>query len=203
GAPAFQHGRGGLSPGGGDAVEVREFDAGKLAFAADGFPLPLAKTNVRWRDADSLFVATDYGPGTMTSSGYARIVKLWRRGTPLATARTLIEGKPESFQVNAYRMRSDAGDVDLVTDNTSFWTTDYYQLVGDKVEKLDLPPTAEVSDLYQGKLLVSLKEDWTRGGRTFKQDSVVIADPAALRGAAGAGGVDTLVEAAGNEVVES
>jgi prolyl oligopeptidase len=53
-----------LSPGGGDADEVREFDPKSLAFEPQGFSLPTAKSNVAWRDADSLFVGTDFGPGS-------------------------------------------------------------------------------------------------------------------------------------------
>ena len=47
-----------LSPGGGDAEEIREFDPETLAFEPQGFSLPTAKTTVAWRDADSLFVGT-------------------------------------------------------------------------------------------------------------------------------------------------
>ena len=42
-------------------------------------------------------------------------------------------------------------------------------------------PTAEVNDVFAGRLLVSLKDDWQRGDRKFARDSVLIADPAALR----------------------
>src|SRR6185436_533270 len=88
-----------------------------------------------------------------------------------------------------------------VSESPDFWTNSYQQLVGDKLEKLDLPASAELSDLFRGRLIVSLKDDWQRGGQTFKQDSVLIADPAALRG--GSGKVEVLVEAAANEVVDS
>jgi prolyl oligopeptidase len=191
-----------LSPGGGDAEEIREFDSETLAFvpAPGGFALPTAKTNISWRDADTVFVGTDFGPGSLTDSGYPRIVKLWKRGTPIAEASTIYEGKQASVSVSGFRLRSDAGDVDLVSEGLDFWTTAYQQLVGDKLEKLDLPATAEVTDIFRGRLLVSLKEDWQRGDKTFEQDSVLIADPAALRG--GEGKVDVLVEAAANEVVE-
>src|SRR4051812_33862851 len=78
-----------LSPGGTDADVVREFDSVAGRFIDDGFSLPAAKSNVAWVDADTLLVATDYGANSLTTSGYPRIVKLWKRGTPLASARTL------------------------------------------------------------------------------------------------------------------
>jgi prolyl oligopeptidase len=193
-----------LSPGGGDAEEVRELDPETGSFVEGGFFLPTAKTNVAWRDADTLFVGTDFGPGSLTESGYPRIVKLWKRGTPLSTARTLYEGKPTSVSVAGYRLRSDEGDVDLVSEGLTFWETSYQQLVGDALQPLDLPPTAEVSDIFRGRLLVSLKEEWKRGDRTYAQDGVLIADPVALRaGGTAAGGIDVLVETAGDEVVQA
>ncbi len=192
-----------LSPGGGDADEVREFDSETLAFVADGFNLPVAKTNIAWRDADTLFVGTDFGPGSLTDSGYPRLVKLWKRGTPISAARTIYEGKQASVSVSGYRLRSDEGDVDVVSEGTNFWETTYHQLVvGDELKKLDLPATAELVDIFRGQLIVALKEDWQRDGKTYAQDSVLIADPAALGGVSKAAQLEVLVEAAPNEVVE-
>ena len=194
-----------LSPGGGDADEVREFDPVSLAFEPQGFSLPTAKSNVAWRDADTLFVATDFGPGSLTTSGYPRIVKLWARGTPLANAQTLLEAKPDSVGASGYRLHSAGGDVDLIADNRTFYETDYYQLLGDgSLHKLDLPPTAEISDVFGGRLVISLRDDWQRGVRKYARDSVLIADPAALRGTgtgAGSGSVEVLAESTGSEVV--
>ncbi|MEO1576298.1 MAG: hypothetical protein AAFU65_15230, partial [Pseudomonadota bacterium] len=65
---------------------VREFDLGTAQFVEGGFSLPEAKNHVGWKDIDHLYVATDFGPGSMTSSSYPRIVKEWRGGTPLANA---------------------------------------------------------------------------------------------------------------------
>ena len=48
-----------------------------------------AKTQIAWRDRDTLFVGTDFGEGSMTESGYPRLVKLWRRGTDLSEAETV------------------------------------------------------------------------------------------------------------------
>ena len=82
-----------LSPGGSDASVVREFDTASKQFVAGGFSLPEAKSRVSWRDEDTLWVGTDFGPGTLTASGYPRLVKLWKRGTPLSEAKTVFECK--------------------------------------------------------------------------------------------------------------
>jgi prolyl oligopeptidase len=91
-----------LSRGGGDAIVVREFDLDKREFVDDGFLLPEAKSDVEWRDRDTIYVSTDFGPGTMTDSGYARIVKRWTRGTPLAQAVTIFEGQRTDVGVDAW-----------------------------------------------------------------------------------------------------
>jgi len=92
-----------LSRGGGDAKVVREYDVAKRAFVDGGFTLPEAKGSASWIDQDTLFVSTDFGPGSMTSSGYPRIIKQWQRGTPLAQAQTLYEAKPDDLSVGAYK----------------------------------------------------------------------------------------------------
>ncbi len=203
--PAYKQCLMSLSPGGGDAEAIREFDPEKLAFEPQGFSVPSAKTSAAWRDADSVFIGTDFGPGSLTSSGYPRTVRLWNRGTPLASAPTLFEAKPESVGASGYRLHSAGGDVDLIADNRTFYETDYYQVLADgSLHRLDLPPTAEVNDVFAGRLLVSLNDAWQRGDRKYARDSVLIADTAALRktgDGAGKGVVEVLAESTENEVV--
>ena len=77
-----------LSPDGGDAVTVREFDLRTRSFvpAPEGFELPVAKTGASWIDRDSLLVSTDFGPGTLTSSSYPASVRVLARGAQLSDA---------------------------------------------------------------------------------------------------------------------
>ncbi|MEJ0022386.1 MAG: hypothetical protein WDN76_02295 [Alphaproteobacteria bacterium] len=82
-----------LSNGGKDAKSAREYDAAKKAFVPGGFVLPEAKFDVAWKDADTLLIATDWGPGTLTESGYPFVIKETRRGETLASARELLRGK--------------------------------------------------------------------------------------------------------------
>src|SRR5690606_12912921 len=57
-----------LSRGGSDAKVTREFDVKSRKFIADGFSLPEAKSYVSWKDKDTIYVATDFGPGSLTTS---------------------------------------------------------------------------------------------------------------------------------------
>src|SRR6476646_9198514 len=92
--PAYRRCLIALSRGGSDADVTREFDLGDKQWVKDGFFRPEAKGGLGWIDADRVYIYTDFGAGSMTSSGYPRIVKEWTRGTPLAAAKTVYEGKP-------------------------------------------------------------------------------------------------------------
>jgi prolyl oligopeptidase len=58
-----------LSRGGADADVVREFDLIGKTWVKNGFFVPEAKNAVSWIDADTLYVGTDFGPDSMTTSG--------------------------------------------------------------------------------------------------------------------------------------
>ena len=88
-----------LSDGGGDADVEREFDVASGKFVTDGFTLPTAKSDTGWAGRDAIYVATDFGAGSLTSSGLPRIVKLWRRGTPLSAAVTIAEAEPNDVSI--------------------------------------------------------------------------------------------------------
>lgn len=90
-----------LSPGGSDASVVREFDLRTGAFLDDGFQLPQAKSQVTWEDPDTVLLGTDFGADSLTDSGYPRVIKRWRRGTPLADAETVFEGERADVRVFA------------------------------------------------------------------------------------------------------
>jgi prolyl oligopeptidase len=190
-----------LAPAGGDAAEQREFDVDKLSFVPGGFVLPAAKSRAAWRDADTLFVATDFGPGSLTDSGYPRVVKLWRRGTPLASAEKLYEAPKASVGVSARRLHTAAADIDLVTESLTTWTAKHFQLVDGRLLALGLPPSAVVVDGFRGRLVVRLRDDWAFRGAEYRAGSVVVVEPEALRGGKGAG--ELLVAPTAGEVVES
>ncbi len=195
-----------LARAGGDAAEEREFDVEARAFVAGGFRLPSAKSSVAWRDLDAIYIATDFGPGTLTKSGYPRIVKLWSRGTPLASAKTLHEAPATSVGVSARRLRTSAGstgagDIDLVTERLTTWTARHFQLLEGRLQPLDLPASVMVLDGFRGRLVLKLRDDWTRHGVKYSAGSIVLADPAALHDDGGGGGGDGGSKAGAIELV--
>jgi len=145
-----------------------------------GFSLPEAKSRVSWRDEDTLWVGTDFGPGSLTSSGYPRIVKLWKRGTPLSKARTIFEGKTEDVASTGFSDILSDGRYDVVVRTPAFFRQEMYLLVGDRLVKLDLPEDCEPRIFFRGLALFSLRSDWSVDGKTYRQGSLLAADVNAL-----------------------
>jgi prolyl oligopeptidase len=161
-----------LSRGGGDASVVREFDLGARAFIADGFTLPEAKGSASWIDRDTVFVATDFGPGSMTASGYPRTVKEWKRGTPLAQARVLYEAAPEDLSAAAYKDFTPGFEKQFVERQIGFYTSELFLREGGKLLKVAKPDDANAYTV-RDQLVIELRSDWTVGGTTWPQGALL------------------------------
>lgn len=151
-----------LSPGGTDADIVREWDRTTKSFVDGGFTLPLAKSSVTWENADTLLVATDYGAGSMTASGYPRIVKRWKRGTPLASAETAAEGEAEDVGMNVFAFTDGDKRWPMISRGKTFYTADIKLPNVDASRYIStiIPDTASVRDVIDGQLVIFLNQDW-------------------------------------------
>jgi prolyl oligopeptidase len=178
-----------LSDGGEDAVTVREFDLVTKQFVPGGFALPRGKQDTAWEDDDTLLVSREWVPGEMTASGYPYVVKRLKRGQPLSSAVEIYRGKPSDISVNPLVLHDGDGNrVTLILRGVTFFTGEYYVLTPGGLRQLAVPLKSDVSALVAGRLLLTLREDWTVNGRTFAQGSLVavnlsdaIADPANLK----------------------
>lgn len=146
-----------LSPGGTDADVVREFDIGTGRFVEGGFTLPAAKSDVAWYDRDTLFVGTDEGPASLTDSGYPRLVKLWKRGTPFSTARQIAEGQKSDVSIGGFSTLDGDTRWRFVRRGPNFWTNEI-SLVGNdgKLTPLPLPADAEFEAVLEGQVIAKL-----------------------------------------------
>ena len=151
-----------LSPGGTDADIVREWDRTTKTFVDGGFTLPQAKSSVTWENADTLLVATDYGEGSMTASGYPRIVKRWKRGTPLSAAETLAEGEHEDVGMNVFALVDGDKRWPMISRGKTFYTADYMlpNIDASRYISTIIPDTASVRDIVDGQLIIFLNQDW-------------------------------------------
>ena len=161
-----------LSRGGADATVVREFDLIKREFVAGGFALPEAKSRVVWLDADTLLVGTDFGIGSMTKSGYARVFKQWKRGTPLAQATVLFEGAEADVSSFATVDHTPGFKRVLVGHSTDFYNTENFLVQGDKLQRLDIPSDATLT-WQRDWAFLQLKSDLVAGKTTFVSGSLL------------------------------
>ncbi len=161
-----------LSRGGADAVEIREFDTVEKAFVKDGFFLPESKGGATWLDEDTLYIARDFGPGTLTTSGYPRIVAEWKRGTKLAQAKVIFEGKKEDVSVSARVVNEKDRKYEHLSRAITFWESEEYIHEGGKWVRLATPLDARISTAHQW-LLVNLRTDWKPAGATYKAGSLI------------------------------
>jgi prolyl oligopeptidase len=133
-----------LSRGGADASVIREFDVVAKEFVKDGFTLPEAKSQVSWRDLDTLYVGTDFGPDTLTKSGYPRIAKEWKRGTNLADSKMVFEGKPEDVSAGAFWDLTPGYEREFARRAPTFFTNEMFVRHEGKFLKIDKPDDATV-----------------------------------------------------------
>jgi len=163
-----------LSRGGSDASVSREFDLIERRFVEGGFALAEAKTNAAWRNRDTLYVATDFGPDTLTTSGYPRIVKEWRRGTTLADAKTVFEAERGDMIAFPF-VTHDRGYVyEGLGRNPSFYTHEYRIRRGDTWVTIDCPADANLH-FFADYVLLELRSDWAVAGKTYPAGALLAA----------------------------
>ncbi len=164
-----------LSRGGADADVVREFDLETKSFVAGGFSLPEAKSWVSWKTKNTLLVATDFGPESLTTSGYPRTVREWDRGTNLENASILYEGLPEDMSVVGWHDPTPGYERSFVTRQMTFWTDELFLQRNGHLIKIQKPDDANAV-VHRDWLLIELRSDWTRGTTTYKAGSLLAAN---------------------------
>ena len=160
-----------LSRGGGDAVVVREYDLASMKLMEGGFSLPEAKVNLEYLDGDTILFGT--AKDGETNSGYARTVKLWKRGTPIASAPLVYEGTKEDVLVAPMVFHTKEGSFPFVVRAVSFFESEYFAVEGGKVRKLDMPLSADVKTMIDGALIAVLRQDYEKDGAKFPRGALV------------------------------
>lgn len=163
-----------LSPGGTDADVVREFDVITGRFVDGGFTLPEAKSNVAWFDEDTLFVGTNEGEGSLTDSGYPRLVKLWDRGTDFSTARQIAEGEQADISASGFSVLDGDTRWRFVNRSPSFWTNQISLVKEDgSTVPLPLPEDAEFEAVLNGLVIAKLNSALETTGGTEQPGALV------------------------------
>jgi len=172
-----------LSRGGADAKVVREFDTVAKAFVKDGFTLPEAKSDLAWIDGDTLYVGTDFGPGSMTDSGYPRVIKRWKRGTPLAAAVTVFEAETKDVAAQVSVDHTPGFERVVFSRAIDFYNEKRFLLVNGKQVAFDVPSDASWAFWNHAgssadTLLLELRSDLQVGERRYPRGSLLAADAA-------------------------
>ena len=182
-----------LSAGGEDAATFREFDLKTGKFVEGGFVLPRGKQRVAWLDKNTLLIARDWGPGTMSGAGYPITIREWKRGEPLENSKEVFRGDPKDngYGDNPYVLIDGQGHhAAIIERSLSTFEHDWYLLLPGGPKKLGLPMKAELEGFLDNQIFFSLEEDWTPEGQTqsIAQGSVISldlnaakADPARLK----------------------
>ena len=166
-----------LSAGGEDASTLREFDLKTGSFVKDGFVLPKSKQSADWLDKDTLLVARDWGAGSMTKAGYPFIVKEWKRGTPLEQAKEVFRGTENDDEVAAYVANDAQGhQAAFVQRALNFFQSELSIVMPTGVKRIAVPQKVEMDGLLDGKLIITIEEDWLG----LAQGSVISLDLAAV-----------------------
>ena len=162
-----------LSRGGADATVTREFDIESRVFVAGGFELKEAKGSADWIDRDTLFVQTDFGPGSQTVSGYPRIAKEWKRGTLIDTAKVVFEGKESDISISAFQStQKNYPTRQFVRRAITFFTAELYLREGGKLTLIEVPADSSATYAWD-TLWVRLKSSWSVGGKSYSQGSLI------------------------------
>ena len=171
--PEYQRCLVALSRGGADADVTREFDLGTMGWVKDGFFRDEAKGGLGWIDRDNVYVFTDFGPGSMTGSGYPRIVKQWQRGTPMADASLVYEGQPGDMYIAAGRDHTPGYTRDFVTRTLAFYNDELYLRGADgKLTRIDAPNSANKA-VHKDWLVLELRAPYEAGGKTWPAGSLI------------------------------
>ncbi len=165
-----------LSRGGADADVTREFNLVDKTWVKDGFFRKEAKGALGWIDRDRVYVFTDFGAGTLTESGYPRIVKEWKRGTPIEDAKSVYEGADGDLYIAAIRDDTRGFERDFVSRTIAFYNDELYLRGTDgKLAKIDAPNSASKS-VHREWLTLQLREPYEAGGRIYPAGSVLVID---------------------------
>lgn len=194
-----------LSDGGKDAVVMREFDRETGTFVQNGFDLPESKGGATWIDENEILIYRDFGPGTLTDSGYAMTIRRLARGQAPEDAPEVFRGEADDVLVAAYTLRDPDGAIRAVMIDrlVTFFETETYFLTGQGAAPISLPARRSIEGLLDGRLIVTTNQAWTDGaGQTFEAGDLMAFDLEALKADPAAPAATLILRPGARESVE-
>jgi prolyl oligopeptidase len=162
-----------LSKGGGDAVVIKEFDVNTKKFIQNGFFIAESKGSAKYIDENMLIVSTNFGENSMTTSGYPRQVKLWKRDTPIKDAQLIYEGSPTDVGVWGSILRDGLQAYVLISRNLTTFSGQKFVWINNKAIRLAIPEDCDIQAILNNQLVIQLKSDWTVNTKTYKTGTLL------------------------------
>jgi len=163
-----------LSRGGADADVNREFDLERKQWVENGFYRPESKGSLQWIDADHVFVYTDFGPNSMTLSGYPRLVKLWQRGTPMESATLVYAGQADDMYIAAFHDFTLGYERNFISRTLAFYNDELYlQDNKGRLHKINVPNSAQ-KRVHRQWLSLELRQPWKVDEITYTAGSLLV-----------------------------
>ena len=184
-----------LSPDGGDAAEVREFDLASRRFVENGFRSPVSKSELYWFDEDTLILLPAYEEAQLTSSGYPRQVRLWKRGTAAADAELLMETVADDLSSIGYLAQDGDRSYFIIGRSIDFYNSQMSVRLGDgTVKPSPLPDDSFTQQNFDGQLVFTLRSAWAApDGNTYAAGGLYAFDFDAWLSSGKIGRIETLV----------
>ena len=168
-----------LSPGGGDEDELREFDLDTGSFVADGFRTPASRTMAAWLNDDTLLLEHTANGARTLSTGWARDVSVWKRGTPLSSAKVVYSAQPGDALMMLNATGTGANRVGIIQRAIDYSTFEHLKVDQDgAVQPLPFPLTVKMGNPVAngGRAYVQLGRDATIQGQAVPAESIVAYD---------------------------
>jgi prolyl oligopeptidase len=168
-----------LSDGGGDAIEVREFDAKTRTFVKGGFQLARAKQSVDFVDADTVLVSRALNESESTESGYPAVVRELKRGQKIEEAKIVFRADRKDTMVSTDVLRNRDGSVAarVAERRVGFFDVELYLIDGPKPVRVVLPTFASLRGFVDGQMIFTVQDKW----KGFKQGALVAVDLEGVR----------------------
>jgi prolyl oligopeptidase len=187
-----------MSPDGGDASEMREFDIETKSFVEGGFRAPASKSGFVWLDKDTVIVSAAFDEADKTQSGYPRVVKLWKRGTRLEDATPIFEAEKEDLAAGAaLEFDGDRRYLILARTLNFFASHIFLRLPSGENRRFPLPDDMTDSAIFRDQFVFGVRSPWTAPDGTLCQpDGLYSLDFARWIEADALGPIDTVLQPA-------
>lgn len=166
-----------LSPGGGDEVEIREFDLSKNEFVSGGFRVGKSRAFAAWMGPDTILVGHTLGDAPKTMAGWPATFGMWTRGQPLESARAVFEAQPDDAIVQISTVGSGASAQGVINRAIDYSTFEVSLIdVDGNLRKASLPAALKpfgILGATKRHLVVQLAKDAVIEGKTYKAETVV------------------------------